>query len=242
MPFGLRNAAQSRRHLASQRVRKGAPCYLEESAAAPQSAWHPGKQGQVHSGRPSLPFLGQTVDANGIRPLPDKVQAVKAFPAPKTGLPLDGIASAATSTKITLTHDQLQAFNAPKDAMANVTMLHHPHPTAEYALMVDASHHAIGAVLQQPAKNSWRSLAFFSKRLATTQKRYSAFGRELLAAYLATKCFRHAVEGRRFVIYTDQKPLAHASLRPLNNLNDRETRHLNFGWRTPTRHLTTYAT
>ncbi|KRZ81960.1 hypothetical protein T08_11374, partial [Trichinella sp. T8] len=74
-----------RRHLASQRVRKGAPCYLEESAAAPQSAWHPGKQGQVHSGRPSLPFLGQTVDANGIRPLPDKVQAVKAFPAPKTG-------------------------------------------------------------------------------------------------------------------------------------------------------------
>ncbi|KRZ81963.1 Transposon Ty3-G Gag-Pol polyprotein [Trichinella sp. T8] len=157
-------------------------------------------------------------------------------------VPLDGIASAAASTKITLTHDQLQAFNAPKDAMANVTMLHHPHPTAEYALMVDASHHAIGAVLQQPAKNSWRSLAFFSKRLATTQKRYSAFGRELLAAYLATKYFRHAVEGRRFVIYTDQKPLAHASFRPSNNLNDREMRHLNFGWRTPTRHLTTYAT
>ncbi|KRZ61663.1 hypothetical protein T02_4657 [Trichinella nativa] len=74
-----------RRHLAGQRVRKGAPCYLEESAAAPQSAWHPGEQGQVHSGCPSLPFLGQTVDANGIRPLPDKVQAVKAFPAPKTG-------------------------------------------------------------------------------------------------------------------------------------------------------------
>ncbi|KRX55525.1 Transposon Ty3-G Gag-Pol polyprotein [Trichinella sp. T9] len=242
-----------RRHLAGQRVRKGAPCYLVESAAAPQSAWHPGEQGQVHSGRPLLPFLGHTIDANSIRPLPDKVQAVKSFPEPKTGrelrrflgmvnfcrhfLPhiattlvsLDAIASAAASTKITLTHDQLQAFNAAKDAMANVTMLHHPHPTAEYALMVDASHHAIGAVLQQPVKNSWRSLAFFSKRLAATQKRYSAFGRELLAAYLATKYFRHAVEGRRFVIYTDQKSLAHSSLRPLNNLNDRGTRHLNFG-------------
>ncbi|KRZ61678.1 Transposon Ty3-I Gag-Pol polyprotein [Trichinella nativa] len=218
-----------RRHLAGQRVRKGAPCYLEESAAAPQSAWHPGEQGQVHSGRPSLPFLVQTVDANGIRPLPDKVQAVKAFPAPKTGLSLDAIASAAASTKITLTHDQLQAFNAAKDALANVTMLHHPHPTVEYALMVDASYHAIGAVLQQPAKNSWRSLAFFSKRLTATQKRYSAFGRELLAAYLAAKYFRYAVEGRRFVIYTDNNLLAHASLRPSNNLNDREMRHLNFG-------------
>ncbi|KRY57813.1 hypothetical protein T03_6940 [Trichinella britovi] len=74
-----------RRHLAGQRVRKGAPCYLVESAAAPQSAWHPGEQGQVHSGRPLLPFLGHTIDANGIRPLPDKVQAVKFFPAPKTG-------------------------------------------------------------------------------------------------------------------------------------------------------------
>ncbi|KRY57767.1 Gag-Pol polyprotein [Trichinella britovi] len=97
--------------------------------------------------------------------------------------------------------------------------------------MVDASYHAIGAVLQQPAKNSWRSLAFFSKRLTATQKRYSAFGRELLAAYLAAKYLRYAVEGRRFVIYTDHNLLAHASLRPSNNLNDREMRHLKFGWR-----------
>ncbi|KRX25376.1 Transposon Ty3-G Gag-Pol polyprotein [Trichinella nelsoni] len=83
---------------------------------------------------------------------------------------LDAIASAAASTKITLTHDQLQAFSAAKDALANATMQHHPHPTAEYALMVDASDHAIGAVLQQPAKNSWRPLAFFSNRLTATHK------------------------------------------------------------------------
>ncbi|KRZ78598.1 putative protein tag-76, partial [Trichinella papuae] len=59
-------------------------------------------------------------------------------------------------------------------------------------------------------KNSCRPLAFFSKRLTATQKRYSAFRRELLAAYLAAKHFRHAVEGRRFMVYTDLKPLAHA--------------------------------
>ncbi|KRX55195.1 Retrovirus-related Pol polyprotein from transposon 17.6 [Trichinella sp. T9] len=105
-------------------------------------------------------------------------------------------------------------------------MLHHPHLTEEYALMVDLSDHAIGSVLQQPAKNSWRLLAFFSKRLPATQKHYSAFGRELLAAYLAAKHFRHVVEGRRLVIYTDHKPLAHAFLRPSDNLIDCETRHL----------------
>ncbi|KRX37489.1 hypothetical protein T05_59 [Trichinella murrelli] len=43
------------------------------------------------------------------------------------------------------------------------------HPTAEYALMVDASDHTIGTVFQQPVKNSWQPLAF-SRRLSLTQK------------------------------------------------------------------------
>ncbi|KRX51666.1 Transposon Tf2-6 polyprotein [Trichinella sp. T9] len=269
MPFGLRNAAQSFQRFIDTVTRGIEDCfvYVDDILLASASEKEhfvllkkvlqrlKAHGIQVNKDKcilavPSLPFLGHTVDANGIRPLPDKVQAVKAFPAPKTGrelrrflgmvnfyrrflphiattlAPLDAIASTAASTKITLTHDQLQAFNAAKDALANATMLHHPHPTEEYALMVDASDHAIGAVLQQPAKNSWRPLAFFSKRLTATQKRYSAFGRELLAAYLAAKHFRHVVEGRRLVIYTDHKPLAHAFLRPSNNLNDRETRHL----------------
>ncbi|KRY42307.1 Retrovirus-related Pol polyprotein from transposon opus [Trichinella spiralis] len=189
MLFGLRNAAQSFQRFTDTVTRGIEDCfvYVDDILLARE-------QGQIHSGRPSLHFLGHTVDANGIRPLPDKVQAVKAFPAPKTGrelrrflgmvnfyrrflphitttlAPLDAIASAAASMKITLTHDQLQAFSAAKDALTNATMLHHPQPTADYALMVDASDHAIGAVLQQPAKNSWRQLAFFSKRLTATQK------------------------------------------------------------------------
>ncbi|KRY47193.1 Retrovirus-related Pol polyprotein from transposon opus [Trichinella britovi] len=240
MPFGLRNTAQSFQRFIDTVTRGIEDCfvYVDDILLASASEKEhfvflkkvlqrlKAHGIQVNKDKsilavPSLPFLGHTVDANGIRPLPDKVQAVKAFPAPKpdansadssawrflphiatTLAPLDAIASAAASTKITLTHDQLQAFNAAKDALANATMLHHPHPTEEYALMVDASDHAIGAVLQQPAKNSWRPLAFFSKRLTATQKRYSAFGRELLAAYLAAKHFRHVVEGRRLRLMT----------------------------------------
>ncbi|KRZ69398.1 hypothetical protein T10_13187, partial [Trichinella papuae] len=175
---------------------KWTPRSLEEDAPTTSSAWHPGKQGPswllVNPGRAtSLPFLGHTVDANGIRPLPTKSKQSKPSRHPKPGvssadfsalrfLPhiattlalLDAIASAAASTRIILTHEQLEAFNAAKDALANATMLHHPPP------------------------------------------------RQLI------KHFHHAVEGQRFMFYTDHKAAGSALIRPSNNLNDRETRHL----------------
>lgn len=53
-------------------------------------------------------------------------------------------------------------------------------------------------------------LSFFSKKLTPTERRYSTFGRELLAIYLAIKHFRHCVEGRSFFVLTDHKPLTYA--------------------------------
>ncbi|KRZ51160.1 Retrovirus-related Pol polyprotein from transposon 17.6 [Trichinella nativa] len=155
MPFGLRNAAQSFQQFIDTVTRgiEGCFVYIDDILLASASV----KEHfvllkkvlqrlkaygiQVNKDKcilavPSLCFLGHTVDANGIRPLPDKVQAVKAYPASKTRrelrrflgmvnfyrrfLPhiattlalLDAISSAAPSTKITLTHDQLQAFDA----------------------------------------------------------------------------------------------------------------------------------
>ncbi|KFD45967.1 hypothetical protein M513_13149, partial [Trichuris suis] len=65
-------------------------------------------------------------------------------------------------------------------------------------------------------------------RLLPHQKRYSAFGRELLAAYSAVRHFRSAVEGQRLIIYTDHKPLVHAFHKASQALSDREIRHLEF--------------
>ena len=73
--------------------------------------------------------------------------------------------------------------------------------------MVDASDVAVGGVLQQLVDNKWEPIAFFSKRLQPAEVKYSTFGRELLAAYLGIRHFRHSVEGRLFCIYTDHKPL-----------------------------------
>ena len=71
-------------------------------------------------------------------------------------------------------------------------------------------------------------LAYFSGQLKPAERRYSTFGREPLALYLAVKHFRHSLEGRQFVIYTDHSPLTFALPSKPDKYSPRETRHLDF--------------
>jgi hypothetical protein len=77
----------------------------------------------------------------------------------------------------------VHAFGHIKAALCQATVLSHLDPRAEICLAVDASNTHIGAVLQQREGQAWRPLAFFSKKLDSTQLKYSAFDRELLVAY-----------------------------------------------------------
>ncbi len=94
------------------------------------------------------------------------------------------------------------SFQLIKDTLAALTTLTHPDPEAEISLAVDASITHIGAVLQQWQSSSggggcWRLLAFFfCKKLDAAQLKYSAFDRELLAAYLSIRHFRYMLDGR----------------------------------------------
>jgi len=120
------------------------------------------------------------------------------------------------------------AFQAAKDALAAATSLAHPDPEAPINLAVDASATAVGAVLQQQSAAGWRPLAFFSRKLDRAQMSYSAFDRELLAAYLAVRHFRFQVEGRVFHILTDHKPLTHALHRVSEPWTARQQRQLSY--------------
>jgi hypothetical protein len=79
--------------------------------------------------------------------------------------------------------------------LCSATHLAHPDPAAEISLAVDASDWCVGAGLQQKEGSAWRPLAFCSKKLDAAQHKYSAFDRELLAAYLAARHFRFLLEG-----------------------------------------------
>nr|VZI49174.1 unnamed protein product [Spirometra erinaceieuropaei] len=127
-----------------------------------------------------------------------------------------------------LTPAALTSFEQVKALLADATLLTHIHADAPISLMVDASNVAVGAVLQQSLPDSTVPLAFFSKKLSKAETRYSTFGRELLAAYLAVRHFRHLLEGREFTIFTDHKPLTFAMHSHSDKLSPREIRHLDY--------------
>uniref|UniRef100_A0A669E6I5 Gypsy retrotransposon integrase-like protein 1 n=1 Tax=Oreochromis niloticus TaxID=8128 RepID=A0A669E6I5_ORENI len=106
--------------------------------------------------------------------------------------------------------ERIQAFSEAKAALANAALLAHPFPSAEIALTTDASDVAVGAVLEQRVSGVWQPLAFFSRTLRDSERKYSVFDRELLALHLATRHFRFFLEGRSFTAYIDHKPLTFA--------------------------------
>ena len=89
-------------------------------------------------------------------------------------------------------------------------MLVHPDGAAPIALLTDSSTTAMGAVLQQRTQDAWQPIALFSPKISKAQQKYSDNDRELLAIYEAVKHFRHMLEARHFVNFTDHKPLIYA--------------------------------
>jgi len=120
------------------------------------------------------------------------------------------------------------ALDASKLALASATLHNHPIATATTCLTVDASDLAIGGVLEQFLDGNWKPLAFFSRKLDKAQKSYSTFDRELLAMHSAVKHFAYFLEGRRFHIYTDHKPLTFALASSSERWTPRQQRHLSF--------------
>ncbi|CAK9291465.1 unnamed protein product [Gordionus sp. m RMFG-2023] len=74
-------------------------------------------------------------------------------------------------------------------------------------LAVDASNEGIGGVLLQMIDNVEKPVLFLSRRFNSTEKNYSTIEREALALKFGlTKCKEYLI-GKRFLLYTDHKPL-----------------------------------
>lgn len=122
-----------------------------------------------------------------------------------------------------------KAWEECKNSLVQATLLVHPRSAAQLALKVDASNFAIGGVLEQEEDgDNWKPLAFYSTKLNTAQQKYSTYDRELLAAYLNIKHFKHLLQGRVFTLWTDHKPLIFAFKQKLDKCTPRQFRHLDY--------------
>lgn len=200
-------------------------------------------------------FLGYLVNKDGLRPLPDRVQALQDFKLPGTVKELRRFLALINGYKRFLPHatdqqDALRklipgnrkndtrkldwcdesraAFESCKQSIAKAALLHYPNPTKRLSLMVDASNTSAGAVLQQYENGHWHPLGFFSQKFSESQMKYSTFGRELTAMKLAVKYFRYLIEGRAFTIFTDHRPLTYALTSSSHNYLPHEERYLGY--------------
>ena len=196
-----------------------------------------------------MEFLGHTIDAKGITPLPQKVAAVEKFPAPTTVKALQEFAGIVNyyhrflpnaaevmaplyealkgkPQKIKWNPLLQKAFDDTKSLLAAATKLSYPRSTGELVLTTDASNVAVGGALEQDTPEGRRPIAFFSRKLSPAETRYSTFDRELLAVHLSVRHFRHLLEGRPFKIRTDHQPLVHAFTKTADAWSPRQQRQL----------------
>ncbi|GFU93886.1 transposon Ty3-I Gag-Pol polyprotein [Trichonephila clavipes] len=96
------------------------------------------------------------------------------------------------------------------------------------SVWTDASNFTIGSSWMQLSNSNWEPIAFLSLKLSKTQQNWSTYDRELLANKYFNKKLRHMLEGRKFIIYTDQKRLTYAFKQKPEKCTPRQLRHRDY--------------
>lgn len=185
---------------------------------------------KTHFLRREVAYLGHIVTPDGVKPNPDKISAIQNYPIPSTQKDIKSflgllgyyrkfIPNFAHLTK-PMTHclkkgraidvndpEYQQCFQTCKTLLTNEPILQYPDFSRPFHLTTDASNVALGAVLSQPFKGSDKPLAYASRTLNDSERKYSAIEKELLAIVWAVAYFRPYLFGRHFTVYSDHRPL-----------------------------------
>eukprot|EP00804_Cyclotella_cryptica_P021314 CCRYP_001570-RA/>CCRYP_001570-RA protein AED:0.41 eAED:0.41 QI:0/0/0/0.75/0/0/4/0/315 len=182
-------------------------------------------------------YLRLPMGITGIKPQQKKVQAILAISLPKNvkdlrkflGMvqyyrdlwarrskvlaPLTSLVGECGHTKVTRANKtkklHQKAFNDIKTSIAKDVILAYPNYSLEFEIYTDASSKQLGSVITQGN----RPLAFFSRKLSTTQQKYSVTELEQLAIVETLKEFKGMLWGQRLKVYTDHENLIQDALR-----------------------------
>ena len=123
--------------------------------------------------------------------------------------PLNMLLKKGQPTKLLpLTDEQIEAFNALKNALINAPILSLPRAGFPYSIDTDACDYQIGVALLQHHEDGTRHpIGYWSRSLNSAERNYSATERECLAVVWACQILRPYLEGSTFQIYSDHEAL-----------------------------------
>ncbi|UYV78619.1 hypothetical protein LAZ67_16002183, partial [Cordylochernes scorpioides] len=200
-----------------------------------------------------ITILGHLVDANGIHPDPDKVEAVSKFPRPRNISELRSFLGLCSyyrrfienfADKARSLHDlpktvkqfywdaaQEKAFEVLKTVPISEPVLGHFDESADTHLHTGASGHGIGAVLLQIQGGKERPIAYASRSLTKAENNYSTTEKECLAVVWSISKFRPYLFGRPFtvtiILYVGWSPLENdppSAVMSLTNVDIEQTK------------------
>ncbi|XP_063052002.1 uncharacterized protein K02A2.6-like [Engraulis encrasicolus] len=175
-------------------------------------------------------FLGHKINASGLHPLTEKVEAIAEAPEPQNVSELKAYLGLLNyyhrflpklSTLLAPLHtllrkeekwswgaEQQKAFEESKLLLQSCSVLVHYDSNKPLILACDASPYGVGAVLShRMADGSERPIGFVSRTLSAAEKNYSQLDKEGLGVVFGVKKFHKYLYGRQFAIVTDHKPL-----------------------------------
>ena len=178
----------------------------------------------------SVEYLGHIIDHKGLHTSPQKVAAIQDAPAPSNQQQLRLLLGLLhyygkfIPNLATLLHpmnrllksgsvwnwspDCQQAFTQAKKLLSSAAVLAHYNPSLPLRLATDASAYGIGAVISHIFPDgSERPIAFASRTLSNSEKRYAQLEKEALSLIFGVQKFHPYLYGRAFTLYTDHKPL-----------------------------------
>lgn len=112
-----------------------------------------------------------------------------------------------TWTKGALPSEAAKAFCSLKSELISRPCLKPPDFSQEFILTVDASSVGLGAILSQKHRGIEHPVAYGSRALNDTEKKYAPFRLEYLALVWGCSHFKPYLLGKHFTVRTDHKPL-----------------------------------
>ena len=194
-------------------------------------------------------FLGFIISTKGIRPDPEKVEAITNWEPPTS---VKGVQSflgfcnfyrrfingysrlakplfqlTAKGTQWTWNHAEQGAFDALKNTLASTPLLAMYDPARETRVETDASDGVVGGVMSQrsPTDGNWHPIAYFSKTMLPAETRYEIHDKEMLAVVRCMLAWTAELQGleQPFTVFTDHRALEYFSTK--RKLNSRQ-----IGW------------
>uniref|UniRef100_A0A1B6L0V9 RNA-directed DNA polymerase n=1 Tax=Graphocephala atropunctata TaxID=36148 RepID=A0A1B6L0V9_9HEMI len=180
---------------------------------------------------PKVEYLGYIIDAEGLHPVLDKVEALKQAKSPQNVTELKAylgllnyyhkfIPNLSTKleplyrllhskAKFVFCKEQIDTFVNSKTWLEKYNVLSHYDDTKELVLCCDASSVGVGAVISNRDSNgNEKPIHFASRTLSKHEQNYAHIEREALAIMFGLKKFHRYLYGRSFVLQTDNKSLS----------------------------------